>query len=203
MDDDDVRARTAKVLAALGSRPSELAQNSERLRAFFATAPSFSGAVEIPNEWLAQILGVEARLKEFGDLLAGVAERWNNPEGQGWIRLCELLRSAAADPLVKASAPAAEFLELMSLLAEDALGSRTLDETLAPLSSALASSRARAKHAKTERVTEWVLSEWSQHATAYERNKTAFARDYASRCKRERDTDVRERTIAFVWLKGK
>lgn len=74
---------------------------------------------------------------EAGGLDAATLQRitrlFESPEAVGWIRLCDLLRQAAADPEVASSKPASEFLAVALELAADALSARDGVDALMPL----------------------------------------------------------------------
>jgi len=76
--------------------------------------------------------------------IAAIAERISaNPNADGWIGLCEILKKAKTDKRVVSSVPASEFLEVMSILAEDALTSTNAIKALRQLAPAIAGDQLR------------------------------------------------------------
>lgn len=66
--------------------------------------------------------------------LAAIADRiMANPNADGWIRLCEILKKARTDKRIASSAGASEFLELMCELAADALTTSNAKQAIKPL----------------------------------------------------------------------
>lgn len=59
-----------------------------------------------------------------------------------------------------------------------------------------------ARHASTIPAKQFVETEWAVNRGAYGENKSAFARDYVRRIKREFNVDVTEKQLREVWLKG-
>ncbi|MBA2660087.1 MAG: hypothetical protein H0U72_11305 [Nitrosospira sp.] len=129
-----------------------------------------------------------------------------NPNADGWMRLCEILKSANEDKRIKSSAGASDFMELMLLLAEDAITASSAEEAIQPLTSEFISSNARSiankGHEPRRTAKDWVVSEWMKYKLDYKNNKSFFARDYALRVKNERGVRITERTIANKWLKN-
>jgi hypothetical protein len=129
-----------------------------------------------------------------------------DPNVDGWVRLCELLKDAKKDKRIGSSPGASEFLELMIDLAGDAITASTADEAIYPLAKAIKSSQnsamARARWKKKREAKQWVISEWIKYKDEYKGNKAAFIRDYAKRIKNELGEKMEEKSIREYWLKG-
>lgn len=69
-----------------------------------------------------------------------VAEASDTANGRGWVRLNEILESAAVDPLVSASLGASGFLAVVRLLAGDAITDESGDESFRELHRAMSTS---------------------------------------------------------------
>ena len=69
------------------------------------------------------------------------------------------------------------------------------------LLSDLAKELAQRRHKAGNDAKKWVQSEWEAHKADYNHNKSAFARDYVRRLRREREVDVKEKQLKEVWLK--
>lgn len=65
-----------------------------------------------------------------------------------------------------------------------------------------ARANAAKRHAPNALARKFIQAEWALHRTAYQGNKSAFARDYVRRIKREFDVEVTEKQLREVWLKG-
>ncbi len=126
-----------------------------------------------------------------------------SPEGRGWLALCDGLTSLQHDSKVGASKPAAEFLEIMAVLARDSLAASSAARALEPLRSAWAAMTAAKRHSETLSAKPWVLSEWRLHREGYQGNASEFARVYSRRLLIERGVRVSDRTIRERWLKGR
>lgn len=204
MDDKrlaDALARLQARIDDLTAAPAELLKGSERLRALMSQGAS-GGDVDIPAPFLHAIL-TNGPIAELAPGVADrIAELWNSPNGQGWIRLCELLRLAANDELVKGSRAASDFLDLVTVLAEDSVSAMDGDEPFRQLEGVFASDRASKRHERSGEARAWVIKEWKAHAASYGRNKSAFARDYARRVWNELQVKVTDRTIREDWLKA-
>lgn len=55
-------------------------------------------------------------------------------------------------------------------------------------------------YAAKAKAKKFVQDEWDKHREAYNNNKSAFARDYSSRVKREMGISITEKTIREDWL---
>lgn len=71
------------------------------------------------------------------ELVSKIVAMRESPNGRGWLRLLELLREAACDPVVQASSGATGFLSVVTILAEDGLTDTNGGDTLLPLDGAL------------------------------------------------------------------
>lgn len=129
------------------------------------------------------------------------------PARAAWGRLLEHLRAAANDPVVKSSATALGFLDVITELASDSVSARTVDEVFEPLNSIFAvdaqSAKGKARHAGNAAAKAWVLDEWNKNADEYSRKKVAFADAYEALVRKKFGTSTTERTIRTRWLKGK
>lgn len=129
------------------------------------------------------------------------------PAREAWGRLLEHLRAAANDPVVKSSATALGFLDVITELASDSVSARTVDEVFEPLNSIFAadaqSAKGKARHAANAAAKAWVLDEWSKSADTYSRKKGEFADAYELQVRAKFGTSTTERTIRTRWLKGK
>jgi hypothetical protein len=184
---------------------SALAKGSKRLRHLLEQSNG-AGVVQLPIDLVEGIVGLPEAA--FGTswlppkVHAILAEAWNSPEGQGWLRLCERLDEVAGDPLIVASQPASEFLTLIRLLAGDSVTAKDGMRPIRDLESVIASQHANGRHEPMRATEQWVAEEWAKYgAKDYKNNKSAFARDYSARCIRERGVKVTDRTIREKWLK--
>ena len=71
------------------------------------------------------------------DLVAKLERMFESPNGRGWLRLLDLLRDAASDPVVAASPGASGFLAVVTVLAEDGLADVNGGDTFLPLDGAM------------------------------------------------------------------
>ena len=77
----------------------------------------------------------------------------NSDNAKGWVRLAELLETAAIDPMVAASPGASDFLEAILELAKDSLSSQDALSALLPLDTILPNGEIGHK-AKIQRETQ-------------------------------------------------
>jgi hypothetical protein len=63
-----------------------------------------------------------------------------------------------------------------------------------------ARSGGRAKNKQSNLARDFVAREWASHRSAYDGNKSEFARHYAGRVKNEFDVTITVKTISEVWL---
>lgn len=130
-----------------------------------------------------------------------------NPNFDGWIRLCELLGEARNDKRVASSLGASEFVELMIDLASDSLGASSAKQAIEPLLKALINDKQREKaQSRNADKRAWVQEEWKKHGRSpdagYRGNKTDFSRAYAKRLKNEFEVEITVESIRDRWLKG-
>jgi len=78
-----------------------------------------------------------------------------NPNADGWVRLCEILKKAKHDKRIIASGGASEFLELVYELASDSLTAANARPSLMPLTKALKSEeQSNNRKGKKNKLTE-------------------------------------------------
>ena len=75
------------------------------------------------------------------------------------------------------------------------------EESLANFNKDRARKAAQRKHGKMNAARAFVQTEWTEHSEAYERNKSAFSRDYVRRCFNEFQVTITEKQMREVWLK--
>lgn len=80
----------------------------------------------------------EAAFKPLMDaLFASTAKDRENPNFDGWVRLCEILKKAKQDKRIASSAGASEFLEVVYELAADSLTLDSGDAAFEPITEEL------------------------------------------------------------------
>lgn len=78
---------------------------------------------------------------ELQGWIAATAEKiMSNPNADGWIRLCEILKEAKADKRIAASGGASKTLEIFYEIAADALTTSNASQALKPLEEILTES---------------------------------------------------------------
>ena len=76
-----------------------------------------------------------------------------------------------------------------------------MDERLADFNKDRARRAAMRKHGPTNQAKAFVTAEWARHRSAYNGNKSAFARDYVRRIHNEYHVSITEKQMREVWLK--
>lgn len=77
-------------------------------------------------------------MKKETDFIVELFEKWvSSANGQGWLKLVDILETASKDPVVSASPGASEFLEIIIDLASDSLSSPDAITALLPLDAIL------------------------------------------------------------------
>lgn len=145
------------------------------------------------------IVELEARMRKIADTIMA------NPNADGWLRLCEILKGAKDDERIKTSAGANDFLELIYFLAADAVTASSADQALEPLAQIFISENARdianRGHAPNRAYKELVISEWMKHKATGGGNKARFGRLHAKRYKEKFGKEIDDKTISRRWLK--
>ncbi|HEX2541495.1 MAG TPA: hypothetical protein VHM00_10480 [Caldimonas sp.] len=67
---------------------------------------------------------------------------------------------------------------------------------------AMARAGGHARHRHEAAARAFVIAHWRLERAEYNGNRSAFARDYVPRLKREYDVDVSHKTVSASWLKG-
>lgn len=133
-----------------------------------------------------------AQFREIAETFAAVAEKTKAWEAEATALFDAL--SEASLPEVKAyieqHPPSAGALAFLVFVAQDRF--RT----------AQARKNAAKSNAPKAKAKTFIQGEWERHRRDYGGNKSAFARGYVSRLKRELGVDVTEKTIRERWLKG-
>lgn len=135
----------------------------------------------------------------------------NSPEGKAREALQARLEELRSDSVISQSETCIEVLEAFIFCLTYRWGAKDAAAMIEPLGEHFATvqavTNAQTRHEPSKKAKTFVQSEWKKHRSAYENNKSAFARDYVSivankfQNTKGEPLKITEKQMREVWLK--